>query len=264
MNAKSTSASPLSRITTKSTTRPSAMFIMGPPGIGKSTLAGNIPGIVVQPFGREDTWSLLKQVDAVPADLPVLPRAKTWLELAINLEALRCEEHDYTSVAIDTATCAETLCHEHVTDSQYAGSWEQFMAYHRGYDISLAEWSELLDKLDALRDERSMSIILLGHTKVAPYKNPEGEDYDRFQPDLHKKTAAALTRWADAVLFANFYTEVEDGKGKGGKSRVLYTQYSPAYDAKNRLGLPVEIDMGSSGAEAWNNLKSAIKEARNA
>ena len=55
---------------------------------------------------------------------------------------------------------------------------------------------------------------------------------------------------------------MEDGKGKGGKSRVLYTEYSPAFDAKNRLGLPPVLDMGSNGTEAWANLVGAIKEAR--
>ena len=61
----------------------------------------------------------------------------------------------------------------------------------------IAGEQETLDKLDALRD-RGMSIVILGHTKIASFKNPEGEDYDRFQPDLHKKTAAAF-----AEIFAN-------------------------------------------------------------
>ena len=86
MNKK---GSVLDRVTTEIVARPSAMLIMGPPGIGKSTLAGNIPNIIVQPFGQEDTWSLLKQSSAVPVDLPVLPRATKWLDLMINLEALR-------------------------------------------------------------------------------------------------------------------------------------------------------------------------------
>ena len=85
----------LEKITTEVASRPSAMFIMGPPGIGKSTLAGNIPGSVVQPCGREDTWSLLKQAGAVPTDLPVLPRATKWLDLMMNLNALATEEHAY-------------------------------------------------------------------------------------------------------------------------------------------------------------------------
>ena len=257
-------ASPLARVTTEIKSRPSMMLIMGPPGIGKTTLAGWIENVVAQPFGREDSWSLLKQSGAIPADLPVLPRANSWQELMTNLEALRTEDHPYKAIAIDTATCAETLCHEEVTNAVYGGSWEQFMAYHRGFDIAASEYWDgyFLDKLDALRDEKGMSIILLGHTKVAPFKNPTGEDFDRYTPCLHKKNAAFLIQRCDTVLFATWYTEVEDGKGKGGKSRVLHTEHRPGFDAKNRMNLPESIDMGNSGQEAWTNLKTAIKEAR--
>ena len=47
-------------------------------------------------------------------------------------------------------------------------------------------------------------------------------------------------------------------KGRGGHSRVLYTQYSAAFDAKNRFGLDPEIEAGTSGKEAWENLRANI------
>ena len=79
----------------------------------------------------------------------------------MNLNALATEEHTYKGIAIDTATCAESLCHEHVTDSQFGGSWDAFMAYHKGYEIAAnSDWVDLLDKLDACRD-RGMSVVLL-------------------------------------------------------------------------------------------------------
>ena len=68
--------------------RPPSMVIVGPAGVGKSSLAGNIPKSVVMPFGQEDTWGLLKSSGAVPEDLPVLPQAKSFSDMMEMLEAL--------------------------------------------------------------------------------------------------------------------------------------------------------------------------------
>jgi len=74
------------------------------------------------------------------------------------------------------------------------------------------------------------------------------------------------------VLFWNFEVQVaqvqenrkaQTKKGKLiGQNRILYTQNAGAYDAKNRLGLPLEIDMGNSPQESWLALKTAIIAAR--
>ena len=66
------------------------------------------------------------------------------------------------------------------------------------------------------------------------------------------------------VLFLKYDTEVErDRFGKvkafGGQQRVMHTEYRAGYEAKNRHGLPTEIPMGDSGAEAWANLREAMK-----
>jgi hypothetical protein len=118
-----------------------------------------------------------------------------------------------------------------------------------------------------------MAIICLCHAKVQPFKNPEGADYDRYQPDLHHKTWALTHRWADIVLFANFYTVIANesqaskgaakGKARGGTERVMFCERTAAYDAKNRHGLPAELSMGSSGTEAWANFIEAMKGGGN-
>ena len=69
------------------------------------------------------------------------------------------------------------------------------------------------------------------------------------------------------VLFLQYHVEVDTSetknRGRGGRERVMYCSNDAAYDAKNRWGLKFdEIDMGSSGAEAWSNLVDAIKHAK--
>ena len=173
---------------------------------------------------------------------------------------------------IDTLNGAERLCHEHVCRRDYGGRCgrDGFTAFMTGYEVSLADWREFVGLLDRLRESKRMGILALAHSRVATFKNPGSADYDRFLPDLHPKTWALTHKWSDAVMFLNFETYVDSdrpelkGKGKGGSRRKLYTQRTAAFDAKNRHGLPAEIDGGRSAAEAWTNLASAMKAAKTA
>jgi hypothetical protein len=171
---------------------------------------------------------------------------------------------------IDTLNGAERLCHEHICNRDFNGNWgrDGFTAFMTGFEVSLAEWRILLDALDYLRADRRMSILALAHTKVSTYRNPEGADYDRYTVDLHTKTWGLTHKWADMCLFLNFVSLVEarrnDGKGKarGGSRRALFTIRTAAFDAKNRHGLPDQIDAGSSAAEAWSHLVAALQAAK--
>jgi hypothetical protein len=205
----------------------------------------------------------------VPAT-PHYPEVASWEELLARLRALRDELHDYRTLVIDTLNGAERMCQEHVCRFEFGGNWgrDGFGSYGAGYDRTAVEWRGLLDLLDGIRQQRRMAILLLCHTRVATYKNPAGPDYDRYTPDLHTKVWGVTHKWADFVLFLTFETCIESSRGQGrpkatgGSRRVLYTTRSAAHDAKNRHGLPEEIDGGDSAAEAWNNLAAAMRAAR--
>lgn len=213
-------------------------------------------------------------------DVDHYPELMKWNTVLDVVDMLATEEHKFGTLVMDALGGFERLCHEYVCKRDFCsaerpdGDWgdKGFQGYMRGYDIALADWRTLLSKLDTLREKKRMAIIVIAHTKVTAFKNPEGLDYDRYEPDMHRKTWGLTHKWADIVLFANYLTVVDDkatiskttGKGKGGTSRVLYTERTAAYDAKNRCGLHDEIDMGSSAAEAWTNFITAIKTAKEA
>lgn len=255
----------LSSATNKPPDRPAAVVIGGQPGIGKSSLAGNIPGMLAIPIGSENTWPQLKSIGAVPADLPVIPEPpQTYEQVHELLAELATAEHSYKGVIIDTVNVVEKLCQLHVCLRDFKGDMgpQGFNNYGKGYDASASEWKTFINALDRVRT-RGLRVILLAHVKVKTFTNPLGADYDRYILDLHEKVLAITNGWADAVLFANYFVAVDEkGKGKGGRDRFLYTEYSPAYDAKNRFNLPAEIPMGKSGAEGWKNLSDAIKGGR--
>lgn len=260
----------LAEVTTNRKTRPTAAIIYGVPGIGKTSLAAQVPGIVFLTDDKEDGISTLKSAGLVP-EVPQFPKMTNWLDVLDVLGNLATGEHKHRAIAIDALGGFERLCHEYVCQRDFAGDWTDkgFMGYMRGFEVALADWRLFLNAIDRLRDERAMSVFLLGHAKIAPHHNPLGPDYDRYMVDLHHKTWSLTHKWADMVLFANFevaFAKNEEskqkGKARGGQTRILYSEHTAAFDAKNRHNLPSEIEMGSSASEGWANLLAAMKEGR--
>lgn len=241
------------------------MVLFGPPGIGKTSFGAAIPKCLFMHDMQEDGINTLKSAKQV-GEVPTLPPVQSWAEVLDCIAALLSGEHNYQCLAIDTLGGMERLCHEHVCNRDFHGEWgdKGFASYQKGYEVALADWRQFLNGLDQLRSKRSMRVLLLAHSQVKQFRNPEGEDYDRYQPDCHHKTWNLTHKWADVVLFANYFVVVNEEKGKrakgrGGQERIMYTQYHAAYEAKNRYNLPEEIPMGNSGEEAWANLTTAIK-----
>lgn len=199
-------------------------------------------------------------------EVPYLPPWQTWSDARDSIAALTNDKHDFRALAIDTGNSLEKLCHAYVCEREYGGDWGKkgFASYMQGYDVALNDWRLLLADLDSLREQRKMSIIMLCHSKVETFKNPEGPDYDRYQPAMHRKTWEITHRWADVILFGQFqaFAEGDKRKATGGQQRVIYTQRHAAYDAGNRYGLPEEIDCGDSAKEAWANFSAAMKAAK--
>lgn len=247
---------------------PSRLIVHGVEGIGKTTVGAYAPKPI---FGMTNgETGLLSLIDngLVPTADHFETAFRTWVELKNALNYLIIEPLGFRTFVLDTLNGAERLCFEHVCQARYGGNWESFTAYGRGPDVAQEEWISFLTILDRLRESQKMAVILLCHTKIKTFKNPEGDDYDRYTPDMHEKTWGLTAKWADIVLFANFETFAKKEKGamraKGVSSgaRLLYTQRTAAWDAKNRCNLPSEIPMGTAPEEGWKNLYNALKAAR--
>ena len=247
---------------------PTKLEVQGVQGIGKTSFAFHAPSplYVVTELGVE-TLIDAKQI----SETPFTPRVETWRGLLAILDELATAEHDYKTLVIDTINGVEELCFNYVCNKRFDGDWgvHGFMSYQQGPRSAAVDWRQLLNQLDVLREERRMAIILISHTAVTTFKNPEGADYDRFAPVLSKEIWRLTDAWADIVLFYNYETIVSEkdptkkGKGRGGGNiRFLYTQRTAAWDAKNRHGLPFEIEAGSSSQETWDNFIAAKKAAQ--
>lgn len=261
----------LSDIQTKSDSLPNRYVLHAREGFGKTSLAAYTPKpIFLQTRGETGLDTLINN-GQLP-ETPHFPEIQSWEDFLSTIRLLTEEDHEYKTLVIDTVNGAERLCYEFVCQREFNGDWGErgFSSYMKGYEVSLPEWKMFLNSLDDLRRARKMTIFMLTHTKIKTFKNPEGSDYDRWAPDMHEKCWGLTHKWSDAILFGNFETIVKadkndatkKGKAAATSARILYTQQRPAFDAKNRMGLPEEIEMGSSAQEGWNNLAAAIKSNR--
>ena len=239
-------------------------------GYGKSTLGAFSPNPMYLMARGETGYrpllakGLVPQVDTVLDASGEPKEIGSWNELLNIVDHLIANPTGHQTLVFDALGGFERLCHEHVCLTKFSGDWGEkgFSSYQRGYDVSVPDWLTLLQRLDRLRMTRGMAVLFLSHCKVKTFKNPDGADYDRWICDAHEKTWGVTHKWADAVLFGDFFmlptTEKGRTKAKGGQERIVYTQHTATRDAKNRYALPPQLRLPNDPAGMWTVLADAL------
>lgn len=227
---------PLTSITRGKLEKPPRVLLYGVEKIGKSTFGASAPNPIF--LCAEDGTSEL--------DVARFPEPAHWEEARYALDTLRRSPHDYKTLVLDTLDWLEPLCWREVCRKGGKLAIEDF-DYGKGFVAALDTWRDFLSDLDELRSERGMTIVLLAHSWVRSFNNPEGENFDRYEMKLHAKTGALLKEWCDAVLFATYETFTHEKKGKvkgvASGARIIHTQRMAAWDAGNRYDLPETIPL---------------------
>lgn len=257
----------LAQISTAGNKLPNRYGLHAVEGWGKTSLGAQFPKPLFFQTRGETGLETLIDAERLPPTAH-LPEITSWADLRAGVRMVATENHDYKTLVIDTANGAERLCFEAVMARDFDNSREKFLSYGKGPVVAADEWRAFLGELDDVRQRRKMIIWLLVHTKVGKFKNPEGSDFDRYQPELEPPIWSLTLKWLDVVLFGNFLqTTAEDKqtkrhKGVGGDQRMMYCTRTAAWDAKNRIGLPSEIAIGNSPQEAYAQFVEAVKAGR--
>jgi len=223
-------------ITRGQRTRPVRLVIYGAEGVGKSTFAAQAEGCVF--FDLENGTDQM--------DVARFPKADTWEGLLAMLHEVAKNPTLCKTITVDTADKAEIMCVEYVLNKFKKSGIEEF-GYGKGYTYLAEEYGRLLEALDAVI-AAGINVIVTAHAKMRKFEQPdEMGAYDRWEMKLSKQVAPLLKEWCDALLFVNFKTyvvttESNSKKAQGGK-RVMYATHHPCWDAKNRHGLPDEMDL---------------------
>lgn len=224
---------------------PRRIMLYGQHGVGKSSWAAAAPNPIFLDIEKGSGDIACERIE----DL------NSYHDVIAALEWLGSEPHSYATCVIDTVDWLEQLIFRDICSTAGVQSVAD-IDFGKGFPRAIPKWRTVLDRLDILRTQRKMGVILLAHARVEKFANPEGSTYDRYAPDLWTNARGEgagnmIQEWCDEVLFACFEVYVKkEGKGfneksvaTGGKERVIRTSESASSLAKNRLSLPEELPM---------------------
>jgi hypothetical protein len=252
---------------------PLRYIVYGPEGVGKTTLAADAPDPIW--LDIEDGSSRVNVARYSFHDGPNGHVPSGYGEITAAIDDLTNSDHPYKTLVIDTADRLESMIWRSMLERDSSTSAQnpktkvytsiEDYGYGKGYQMAVEEWRSLCARLDRLRAVRRMSIVMIAHAQIRPFKNPEGEDFDRYQLRIHDKAAGFLKEWADVTGFARF----EDGAAKtpGAKTdrpkgfstgrRLLMLSRTAAFDAKSRISLPDEVEIAVE--HPWGALAEAVE-----
>lgn len=221
------------------------IVLIGVEGVGKTTAGAQCPEPI---FLCAEDGLVGSGYDNIANYSPA-----NWEDVLGFLSYIAAGNHTYKSLIIDTIDWLEMLLFEYICkrDSKYhtkdrvaSAEMIENYGYGKGYIVAAAEFRRALVLLDKIRCGNIL-VMINSHSQIKLVDNLEGENYSRCEPKVCKQIAGLIKEWADTVLFAKFEISASKEKGSarakglGGQTRIVQTQYSAAYDAKNRYGLPV-------------------------
>lgn len=233
---------------------PFRILIHGVDGVGKSTFGADAPNPIF--LGSEDGTDHL--------DVARFPVPQSWDDVLDAIRTLAAEPSTYKTLVIDSLDWTEPLLWKSICARQGVASIEDVGGgYGKGYQAALDEWRVLIAALERLQRDRGMHVLLIAHSFIKPFKNPEGEDYDRYIIKLNEKAAALAREWCGGVYFANYETFAVKDKAKRVRgvstgARLIYTQRTAAYDAKDRYELPESLPL------SWGEFAAAVERGQSA
>ena len=218
--------------------RPLRLVVDGVEGVGKSTFAAQFPDpLFIDLENGTDSMDVMRT-----------QKPETWEELIQIVREVAADPSVCKTLIVDTGDWAEALCVKYICRKYKTDGLESF-GYGKGYVYLREEFENLLRELDKVI-AAGVNVVICAHAQIKKFELPdEAGSFDRYELKMSKNVSPLVREWCDIQLFANFKTYViatenkNHSKGTGGTKRVMYASHTASWDAKNRHGLPDEMEL---------------------
>lgn len=223
------------------------VIVYGAPGVGKTQLALAFPSPV---------FLCTEEGLGARGAARFEGRLASFVEIDEALRVLFTERHDFKTVVLDSLDWAAPLIEAEAARRKGVNSIAD-QDFGRGYVWARDVWREVTGKLDCLRAQRQMSVVLIAHAATGEARDPGGEKYTSWGLALQKTSAAHLIEWADEVWFLSTAVAAErpDKRGRlgvahGTDDRIVHTAPGVGYTAKSRSLEQTEYNCGADRSYA--------------
>jgi len=227
-------------------------ILMGVPGVGKTSfLAGWFDQINNVHYQGAPNCVLLGPENLNEANCAKFPRAETYDQLIGQINEILNGEHDdkgFQTVGLDSLDMTEKLVHKQICLKARVDNIDSFN-YGKGRSATIAELIKFEELVYRMVTEKGLSVWYIAHCVPVDVNDPVlGLSYQNYELALHKsKKMDASKNFVDKVstiLFANhILVKTDDGYAKSTERRGLFTEFRPGHLAKNRYGLPYELQL---------------------
>lgn len=225
--------------------KPVKGLVYGPQGVGKSSLAKDMPKPI---FIDVEGGTTRLDVDRTPTPT-------SWAHMRQIVGELAKDQMGYETLVFDTSDWMERLAIRQVlaeTGSTELGKDASGKKdWGKSYQLVAELWASFLTQLETdFIDARKMHVIFLAHSNTKRYELPEEDgEFDKYQLKMSDRVGALIKEWCELMLFVNYRTivvteENKKAKAQGGTRRIMYSDNRASFEAKNRFGLPGEMDLG--------------------
>jgi GTPase SAR1 family protein len=236
--------------------RPPIITVVGEVGTGKSSFAATFPKPIF--IRAEDGVGRISRKIGMPDAFPVVDNSEDLFE---QILALLKEEHDYSTIVIDSVTKLEEIFTREILekDGRAKTLSTALGGYGAGYQALAGMHARVRKAAGALNDKRKMAVVFIAHADLETMRLPDTDDYQRHSLRLSSKSIAPYVDDVDVVGFVRLATALRGDDGERKKvvstgDREFVCHATAASVSKNGLGITAPLPF----VEGTNPLADAL------